>query len=1443
MSNKCKTNSLYGLLAICLAAFVLLGFHPGMHLDMFDYCYEICDNGLDDDGDGLIDMDDPDCDVIDYGCSIIKTQKDSSDFNPLLKCQYSHPGIAPYASPMFADVDNDGQVEVVALTYQNPAGFAVINADNCVEEQVIDVNGDVDAKEGGLALGDVDLDGYVDIFIGVGNRIRRYEYDPGLGSIVLVWETASAAATGRRIHLDILDLNQDGVPEIIPNVGFLVNSVTGYVYAGQIPLIDDEGKGLFAFSADADPGNAPAGEGNVELIRGTEIHRFNFITETWVLVRSLSAYNWITTAAVSIADIDNDCDVDAIVTNYDDGMLLAWDLQTDAMVGGNTAFNYPSELGSRINITNIDSDPFPEFVWTGQFRMMAMDDLINGNGIGSLLWVTTTSDFSGHTQITSFDFDFDGQSEIVYRDETRLRIFRGKGTGAVTNGYPSGPLVLLDTGDSPATCVSGTGMEYPTIGDVDGDDEAEIVISCEDHISIYESRDFAWGNATKIWNTQAYNVVNVNQDGSIPAVLDENYLTFNNFLSQINPDADDGPEIIPIPDLSITLNAVDNECSPFYDLMITVCNQGDTTVMNSVPLAIYLGDPTSNATLVDTIILNLNIDNGNCVDLTFSGVDLPLTGGTISTVINDDGQQVLPYILDGEANGGLFPVTNQFECDYTNNIASFNYLGPSPIDTSFTLDLCPLDTFYVGTNYYTGAGSYSDTLTSALGCDSILNFTISDLGGPQGALQDSFCLGSDYNFNGTLISNPGIYLDTIPAPNGCDSIVTLTLSDINAVTGSLMDSICPGGNYDFNGTIVTGIGIYKDTVNSILTGCDSIITLELVALSAVQGSALDSICPGSDYNFNGTIINNPGVYKDTVSSLLTGCDSIVTLTLAPISAVSGSALDSICPGADYDFNGTIVTGIGTYYDTITSQLTGCDSIVTLNLMAIEAVSGMATDSICPGADYNFNGTIVTGVGIYNDTITSQMTGCDSIVTLSLMAIDAVSGTAKDSICPGADYDFNGTLVTGAGSYIDTVTSLLTGCDSIVQLTLTAINASYGTSQDSICPESDYNFNGTMVNGAGTYRDTLNSLLTGCDSIVTLTLRDINPRLETVFDEFCSGTSYDFNGISLNSTGVYFDTLNSIATGCDSIVRLDLLQAALPFVETSDSICMGDSLFCSGEWVSTPGTYIDTVAAINSCDTIVSCRVIVIPEAPVEVENDIICAGESTVLSATGGDGTYQWSPNTGLSCQDCPNPIASPMETTTYTVSSGGCRGGTVSYDVTLFVQNLPSEVYAGEDTTVVEGDPVSLVAMGDAISYDWYEGEILVCKDCVEFTTVVVDDTEFTLVGNTYNDCFVEDYIKIYTQSECVEEFVELPNIITPNFDGANDTFYAQLRNPDLFKRLTIYNRWGEVVFETFNSRDRWDGFFEGKSLDPAVFVYVLELQCSDGELKRIHGNVTLIH
>ncbi len=120
-------------------------------------------------------------------------------------------------------------------------------------------------------------------------------------------------------------------------------------------------------------------------------------------------------------------------------------------------------------------------------------------------------------------------------------------------------------------------------------------------------------------------------------------------------------------------------------------------------------------------------------------------------------------------------------------------------------------------------------------------------------------------------------------------------------------------------------------------------------------------------------------------------------------------------------------------------------------------------------------------------------------------------------------------------------------------------------------------------------------------------------------------------------------------------------------------------------------------------------------------------------------------------------------------------------------------------------------------------------------------ETTTYTLTA-TDGLCTKSDtaLVRVY-EIVCDEPYVFVPNAFTPNGDQENDVLYV--RGIWIEKCVfRIFDRWGELVFETTDQNNGWDGTFKGKKLDPDVFDYYLEVDCIGGSRNIVKGNITLM-
>ena len=195
--------------------------------------------------------------------------------------------------------------------------------------------------------------------------------------------------------------------------------------------------------------------------------------------------------------------------------------------------------------------------------------------------------------------------------------------------------------------------------------------------------------------------------------------------------------------------------------------------------------------------------------------------------------------------------------------------------------LCPGSSVQIGSNVYSTQGVYYDTLVSSAGCDSIINSIV--FINPEYSFNTdiTICSGTSYSFNGIDYDTQGSYSETLQSVNGCDSIVNFNLFIEESSDTIINKTICTGYNYNFNGQSLFDSGQYVDTLLSV-NGCDSVVVLSLFVTPAEVSLINETICDDSSYMFNNLSITSSGVYYDTLVSIA-GCDSISSLYLNVVS--------------------------------------------------------------------------------------------------------------------------------------------------------------------------------------------------------------------------------------------------------------------------------------------------------------------------------------------------------------------------------------------------------------------------------------------------------------------------------------------------------------------------------------------------------------------------------
>jgi len=585
----------------------------------------------------------------------------------------------------------------------------------------------------------------------------------------------------------------------------------------------------------------------------------------------------------------------------------------------------------------------------------------------------------------------------------------------------------------------------------------------------------------------------------------------------------------------------------------------------------------------------------------FLTVDSPAT--TIDTVVCE-GESVTIAGVPYDATGTYTETTPAANgCD---SIITLNLTVLGTVDSTFVETICEGESLNFNGQTYDSTGVYIDTLTSAIGCDSLVILDLTELPVPVTDLQEEICQGDSVVVGGNAYSMPGTYQEILTAANGCDSIVNLDLQVLNVITENISGTICDGDSFPVGNLQADTMGIWTDTLVSSL-GCDSIIILDLTVLPIPITDLNVSICDGDSF-VDGAVgpYSATGQYSDTLTAA-SGCDSIVNLDLTVVPDEDTTLNIQICTGLTYTVGSSVYDSTGTYVDTLQTQVLGCDSVVTLNLTVRDVLTDTLVTSVCEGdLPFTVDGNDYTATGIYDlSYLTNQ--GCDSVFTLDLTVVNNDTTNLVESICDGEVFTVAGNDFNADGIYEVVLTDQTTGCDSVVNLDLTVLNVPETNLTESICDGESFVMAGNPYTTTGTYSDTLTAA-NGCDSIINLDLTVLNVPVTDLTGTICDGEAFVIAGNPYTTTGTYSDTLTA-ANGCDSIINLDLTVLNVPVTDLTVAICSDTTYTVGSSTYDMTGLYSDTLAAANGCDSIINLDLTVHPVETTDLDVGI-CTGSS-----------------------------------------------------------------------------------------------------------------------------------------------------------------------------------------------------------------------------------------
>lgn len=289
--------------------------------------------------------------------------------------------------------------------------------------------------------------------------------------------------------------------------------------------------------------------------------------------------------------------------------------------------------------------------------------------------------------------------------------------------------------------------------------------------------------------------------------------------------------------------------------------------------------------------------------------------------------------------------------------------------------------------------------------------------------------------------------------------------------------------------------------------------------------------------------------------------------------------------------------------------------------------------------------------------------------------------------------------------------------------------------------------------------------------------------------------------------------------------------------TNSFLDSGASVTVNNAKLADAGKYYVTVTNNGGCKQIDSTFVNITPgpAASAAFSSKTICQGDSVVLNSSGGT-SYQWYPPDGLSSSAIADPVAKPADTAIYTVivqNETACKD---SVTVTINVIGRPM-ADAGPGMTISEGEAVQLLASasGGNTNYNWSPGLFVNGIHTLQPIVNPVNDITYVLTVSSNDGCGLsKDSVKIRVLKKII-----VPNAFSPNNDGINDTWNIKALNSYNDYDLSVFNRYGRVVFSTRNYSKPWDGSCNGKSLPTGTYYYLIDLKQG---LPKLKGYVLIL-
>ena len=656
-----------------------------------------------------------------------------------------------------------------------------------------------------------------------------------------------------------------------------------------------------------------------------------------------------------------------------------------------------------------------------------------------------------------------------------------------------------------------------------------------------------------------------------------------------------------------------------YEGVVTITDGTNTLKVNVQGVGLKKDQTIAWDQEEGTFLSNIDLTEAT----TTSGLNIAYTYSEDGIVSDNEGQLVI--------NGlGTVTITAAQAGDTRYNaaqsISKTFTINPAVTYGTFQTTVCQGTTFlFEADNNEYAAGEHQVNIKNVYGGDSIITLTINEF--PVYNITDGATVCDNelpYIWDGRELTEAGEYTYTYKTVNDCDSTVTFTLTVYPTYNTTDGATVCPSAMpYNWDGRELTEAGEYTHTYKTV-NGCDSIVTFTLTVNEAYQTTDGATICASElPYIWDGRELTEAGEHIYTYRSA-NGCDSTVTFTLTLKETSTYTDRITVCENAlPFQWNGMEITSAednGKQFTT--TNAVDCDSVVTLELIVLPVAHGEETLVLCDNElPYIWNDIELTGAEQDGTTITvTAANSCDSIVTLNLTILPTYTIQEQMTIYVGEEREWQGQdLSAFEVGYRELYAeySTMAGCDSLYTLALNIVERPTTTYnyEASICEGSFYtddNFTEELTE-ADVYTRTLTNTLGG-DSIITLTLTVLPVQTTALTRTLTYGDDEWQEEFAGQNADVYEQTETLVSTlGCDSIVTttITIAKAAQEIVWN-----MKDATLTVGETLTLDATATSGLEVTYTLSD----------ETLATIEENVltaIAAGELQLTVSQEGDNNYE----------------------------------------------------------------------------------------------------------------------------------------------------------------------------------------------------------------------------